>query len=194
MGLLSRIVKASYKALMAANQSQASQGGSFDYLVQGASPEVDSQKRVICRLGGGAGIELDATSHRATEKAHSYLVGRRNEDFESRSVRLRIVRREIDGHSDLVIETPSGEYVGWFRKESEPLALDVFSQLSQAVQAVDSRLGGELALDVKALVEGSWEEDEDEEGKLLWVSDISSVTVQIKTPVEVSIKPQNPGI
>ena len=191
MGLLSRIAKASYKAIKAASQAQSTQGGSFDYLLQNASPEVDSQGRVICRLGGGADIELDATSHRATEKAHAYLVGRRNEDFESRSVRLRIVQRETEGHSDLVIETPSGEYVGWFRKESEPLANDVFSQLSQAVRQVDPRLAGELALDVKALVEGSWEEDEDDNGKGVWVSDISSVTIQLKTPIEVSIKPQN---
>lgn len=190
MGLLSRIAKASYKALKAATQTQQNQGGSFDYLVQGASPEVDSQGRVICRLGGGADIELDATSHRATEKAHSYLVGRRNEDFESRSVRLRIVRRDIGGSSDLVIETPSGEYVGWFRKDCEALANDVFSQLAQAVSQVDPRLSGELSVDVKALVEGSWEEEEDDNGKDVWVSDVQSVTIQIKSPVEVSIKPQ----
>lgn len=190
MGLLSRIAKASYKALKAATQTQQNQGGSFDYLVQGTSPEVDSQGRVVCRLGGGADIELDATSHRATEKAHSYLVGRRNEDFESRSVRLRMVRRETDGHLDLVIETPSGEYVGWFRKDSESLANDVFSQLAQAVRQVDPRLAGEPALDVKALVEGSWEEEEGDNGKVEWVSDIQSLTIQIKSPVEVSIKAQ----
>lgn len=191
MGLLSRIAKASYKAIKAASQSERSQSGSFDYLSQGAPPELDPKGRVVCRLGGGVGIELDATSHNATEKAHSYLVGRRNEDFESRSVRLRIVRSESNGQSELSIETPNGDYVGWFRKESAGLANEIYLQLFEAIRQVDSRLSGELSLDVKALVEGSWEEDEDDRGKLVWVSDVSSVTVQIKTPIEVSIKPQS---
>jgi hypothetical protein len=191
MGLLSRIVKASYKAIKAASQSERSQSGSFDYLSHGAPPELDPKGRVVCRLGGGVGIELDATSHNATEKAHSYLVGRRNEDFESRSVRLRIVRSESNGQSELSIETPNGDYVGWFRKESAGLANEIYLQLFEAIRQVDSRLSGELSLDVKALVEGSWEEDEDDRGKLVWVSDVSSITVQIKTPIEVSIKPQS---
>ena len=189
MGLLSRIAKASVKAIKAASQTQASQSGSFEYLVQGTSPESDSLGRVICRLGGGVDIELDATTHTATEKAHSYLVGRRNEDFESRSVRLRIVRREHNGQSALNVETPSGEHVGWFRKDFIGLANDIYSQLSQAVKQVDPRLAGELSLDVKALVEGSWDEEQKDNGKFVWVSDVSRLTIQIKLPVEVSIKP-----
>ena len=189
MGIFSKVAKVAFQAIKESRQSQANASGSFDYLIQGLSPEVDLSGRVIARLGGGIDIQLEATHYTAEGKALAYLVGRRNEDFESRTVRLRMVLREAKGESQLALETPNGDLAAFFKKDSLPLATDIFTQLSQAVLQADANLTGPLAVDVKAIVEGTWSEDEDEDGKPIWVSQVDSLIIQIKLPIEVTIKP-----
>jgi hypothetical protein len=117
-------------------------------------------------------------------------MGKPNEDFESKSVRLRIFQDTQSEFANSVrVETVKGHFVGWIHKEDSDLATLLLQKLTETLSGLDVQLRQPLVFDVSARVEGYWSEDDFEDnGKLSWEPEIENITIRAADPVSVNVR------
>lgn len=189
MGLFDRLSNA--LKTQASNNVGDTQAGEY---VESESLERDKDGNLVVRLGAGTQITLAVTSHKASDQAISELMGKPNEDFEGKTVRLRMkMAKELDSSVSVTLTTVKGHYVGWVLQSDLKLAVFTLERLTSAIQEADQIYRMPLIFDVPARVEGYWSEEESDDvpGKSVLVPDIDSVTVKLADPVKLEIRSLN---
>lgn len=187
MGFLDNLAKAIIEARKVQNAPVAS--GKFAFQEENKSPLRDSSNRVIVKVQTGSSIELGVNEQSDTSEVVKYLLGKPEayKDVENRSVRLRIFRDLESEYPDSVkIETTKGDFVGWVLKSDSAVACKVIDSLTQQVRHVAPELES-LVFDVGAKVDGTFDEDEDDDGKTTLIPDFD-VVLKIKDPAELDIQ------
>jgi len=185
MGFLDKLAKAITEAQ---KQSKAS-SGKFTFQEEGKNPKRDSDNRVIVKVSTGNKIVLGVNKEDISDKAIALLLGKPEADkeVENKSVRLRITRDLESPYPDSVkIETVKGDFVGWVLKRDSALGARIIDSLTSQVQSLAPDIGA-IVFDVGAKVDGTFDEDEDEQGKISLEPDLQHVEIQIKDPAEIDI-------
>jgi hypothetical protein len=187
MGFLDRLTKA---LLEMANEKSAS--GKFKFQEEGASPVKDSKGRVIVKVQTGSSIVLGVNKQDCSAPAERYLLGKPEayKEVEGKSVRLRIQRDLESPYPDSVfVETTKGDFVGWILKEDSAIAVKVLDSLVSQIKVIAPELES-VIFDVGAQVDGTYDEDEDENGKEVLMPDLAHLEIRIKDPAEIDILSQ----
>jgi hypothetical protein len=190
MGFFDNLAKALNEVKKAQNASGVS--GKFKFQEEGKSPLRDLSNRVIVKVQTGSPIELGVNEQSDSPEIVKYMLGKPEADkeVENRSVRLRIFRDSGSEFPDSVkVETTKGEFVGWVLKNDSALACKLIDSLTQQVKQVAPELDS-LVFDVGAKVDGTFDEDEDEDGKVTLIPDFD-VVIKIKDPADVDIQSQD---
>jgi hypothetical protein len=173
-----------------ANEKSAS--GKFKFQEEGSSPITDSRGRVVVKVQTGSSIVLGVNKQDCSAQAERFLLGKPEayKEVEGKSVRLRIQRDLESPYPDSVsVETPKGDFVGWILKEDSAIAVKVLDSLTLQIRAIAPELE-HLIFDVGAQVDGTYDEDEDEDGKEVLIPDLGHVEIRIKDPAEIDIHSQ----
>lgn len=179
-------------AVSKANNATGSRGSSnsFSFIDEGKEPARDEKGRIVVIFSAGSQFEFDVNLF-SYEDTQRELLGKPNEDFESRNVRVRLLLNPSgEGTQVIDIETTKGNKVGRFSKEDIQTPLQILNQLNGFLGSVDARLVGEFAFDVSAQVEGSWEyvEDDEDSPKPYWEPSLDRLTIRLKDPITFDIK------
>jgi len=195
MGFLDKLAKAIAETQRQNQQTQRQaprNSGKLKFQEDGALPNRDSMNRAIVKVQSGKNILLGVNKENATDKAILFLLGKPEayKEVEAKSVRLRIMRDLESPYPDSVkVETPKGDFVGWIKKNDSALAVKVLDALSEQIRQVATELDS-LVFDVGAKVDGTYDEDEDEDGKPSLVPALDWLEVQIKDPAELDVLSQ----
>lgn len=164
--------------------------GSFAFQEEGEEPARDSKDRVIVKVQTGESIELDAYVKDNSDQVAKALLGKPEMDkwVEDKSIRLRMFKSL--NNSDLVeLETIRGDFVGFVRKADTPMALNIIDTLSAQIEQLVPGLGN-LVFDVGAKVSGTYDEDEDENGKAILSPSFDSLIIKVKDSADIEIQSQ----
>jgi hypothetical protein len=187
MGFLDRLTKA---LLEIANEKKAS--GKFKFQEENASPGTDSKGRVIVKVQTGSSIILGVNKQDCSVQAERFLLGKPEayKEVEGKSVRLRIQRDLQSPYPDSVsVETPKGDFVGWILKEDSAVAAKVLDSLALQIKSIAPEIES-IIFDVGAQVDGTYDEDEDENGQEVLIPDLENLEIRIKDPAEIDIHPE----
>lgn len=169
---------------------QPSKTGLFAFQEEGQKPARDSTGRVIVRVQTGESIELDSYVKDSSDQVAKALLGKPEMDkwVEDKSVRLRMFKSL--NNSDLVeLETIRGDFLGFVRKADTPMALNIIDTLTTQIGQLVPGIG-DLVFDVGAKVNGTYEEDEDENGKAILSPSFDSLIIKVKDSADIEIQSQ----
>ncbi len=164
--------------------------GLFAFQEEGEEPARDSKSRVIVKVQTGESIELDSYVKDNSAQVAKALLGKPEMDkwVEDKSVRLRMFKSL--NNSDLVeLETIRGDFVGFVRKADTPMALNIIDNLSTQIGQLVPGIG-DLVFDVGAKVNGTYDEDEDENGKAILSPSFDSLIIKVKDSADIEIQSQ----
>jgi hypothetical protein len=118
--------------------------------------------------------------------ATKWLAGRRKADDDDieRNVKVLVYQ---DG-SDLKVVTPAGVTLGNVHRRDET-APAIVQQLSALLRNERELATSSFVFEFSGRVEGSWDEDEDDNGKTVWEPFVE-LTLRAKMPVKVDIPSQ----
>ena len=187
MGFLDKLARALTEV---ANEKRAS--GKFKFQEVGKPPMRDSKGRVVVKLHPGPNITLNVDSRDATIPAQKYLLGKVEayKEVEGRGVRVRLIPPQAAAAlNSIAVETPKGELIGWVAQKDSKLAAKAIESLLQQLQTLVQDLGS-FVFEVSAIVDGTYDVDEDESGKEFVEPDISYLEIRIKDPAELDIFPE----
>lgn len=164
--------------------------GSFAFQEEGEEPARDSKDRVIVKVQTGESIELDSYVKDNSDQVAKALLGKPELDkwVEDKSVRLRMFKSL--NNSDLVeLETIRGDFVGFVRKADTPMAINIIDTLTTQIEQLVPGIG-DLVFDVGAKVNGTYDEDEDENGKAILSPSFDSLIIKVKDSADIEIQSQ----
>jgi hypothetical protein len=164
--------------------------GSFAFQEEGEEPARDSKDRVIVKVQTGESIELDSYVKDNSDQVAKALLGKPEMDkwVEDKSVRLRMFKSL--NNSDLVeLETIRGDFVGFVRKADTPMAINIIDTLTTQIEQLVPGIG-DLVFDVGAKVNGTYDEDEDENGKAILSPSFDSLIIKVKDSADIEIQSQ----
>ena len=187
MGFLDKLARALTEA---AREPKAS--GKFKFQEVGKPPMRDAKGRVVVKLHPGSNLTLDVDIRDATVPAQKYLLGKVEayKEVEGRAVRVRLIPPQDGAALNYVgVETPKGDLIGWVVQRHSTLANKAIQSLTQQIYNLVPDLG-QLVFDVSAIVDGTYDVDDDENGKEVVEPDISFLEIRIKDPAELDILPE----
>lgn len=164
--------------------------GLFAFQEEGREPARDSKNRVIVKVQTGESIELDSYVKENSDQVAKALLGKPEMDkwVEDKSVRLRMFRN-LNGSDTVELETVKGDFVGFVRKADTPMAVNIIDTLTTQIGQLVPGIG-DLVFDVGAKVNGTYDEDEDENGKAILSPSFDSLIIKIKDSADIEIQSQ----
>ena len=186
MGFLDNLVKSIIDNAMVKGGHKTS-SSLFKFQEEGEEPARDSKNRVIVKVQTGESIELDSYVKDNSDQVAKALLGKPEMDkwVEDKSVRLRMFKSL--NNSDLVeLETVRGDFVGFVRKADTPMALNIIDTLTTQIEQLVPGIG-DLVFDVGAKVSGTYDEDEDENGKAILSPTFDSLIIKVRDSAEIEI-------
>lgn len=186
MGFFSKLAKEAAKQSKARAQEQRSSANWDPPQVSAPIPTSGDPYEV--KVKSGKQILLRLNLKDLSDEAVDQLKGRYSDEDEiEKSVRLVMFRDLQSQYADSVrVVTTKGHLVGWVRKDDSAVACTVIDQITMGVhRGVPESAGRPIHLNVSAFIEGSWDEDEDDNGKTIYVASIDSAEIRIKNPAEV---------
>lgn len=191
MGFFKQIAKDVAKAQKAKERKAKEQLSSANWAPPTVkAPAPTSGEPYEVKIAGGKHITFSVNTKDISDEAVAQLSGKYDEDEEDieKTVRVVIYRDLESPYPDSVrVVTTKGHLVGWVLKKDSPIACTVLDQLTAGVHAeVEASRGRPIHVNVSAFVEGSRWEEEDDDGKPVYESEISDVEIRIKNPVQVT--------
>lgn len=187
MGFLDKLARALNEV---ANEKRAS--GKFKFQELGRPPMRDNKGRVVVKLHPGPNITLTVDVRDATIPARKYLLGKFEayKEVEGRGVRVRLIPpQKVTAFDAVEVETPKGDLIGRVAQRDSKLAIKATESLLAQIQTLVQDIGP-VVFDVSAIVDGTYDVDEDDSGNELVEPDISHLEIRIKDPAELDILPE----